>query len=111
MSAEDMAEIGLLCLNNGIHDRQEIVSPEWIREMTKPRRVESDQFRGMMYGYLWWIIDPEKNIYAAIGNSGNVIYINPDKNIVISVASYFKPAISDRVDYIQRYIEPFVSSF
>ena len=22
-----------------------------------------------------------------------------------------KPAISDRVDYIQRYIEPFVSSF
>ena len=109
MSAEDMAEIGLLCLNNGIHDRQEIVSPEWIREMTKPRRVESDQFRGMMYGYLWWIIDPEKNIYAAIGNSGNVIYINPDKNIVISVASYFKPAISDRVDYIQRYIEPFVS--
>ena len=22
-----------------------------------------------------------KNIYAAIGNSGNVIYINPEKNI------------------------------
>jgi len=25
----------------------------------------------MDYGYLWWIIDREKNIYAAIGNSGN----------------------------------------
>lgn len=108
MSADDMAKIGLLCLNNGIHDHQEIISPEWIREMTKPRRVESDRFRGMLYGYLWWIIAPQKNIYAAIGNSGNVIYINPSQDIVISVASYFKPTIFDRVDYIQQYIEPFV---
>ena len=60
----------------------------------------------MKYGYLWWIIDKKKNIYSAIGNSGNVIYINPEKNIVISVASYFKPTIFDRVDFIQKYIEP-----
>ena len=37
------------------------------------------------------ILDREKNIYAALGNSGNVIYINPDNNIVIAVTSYFKP--------------------
>ena len=28
---------------------------------------------------IWWIIEREKKIYAAIGNSGNVIYINPEK--------------------------------
>ena len=106
MSAEDMAKIGLLCLNKGVYDNKQIVSSEWIEEMTRPRTVESNYFRGMAYGYLWWIIDREKNIYAAIGNSGNVIYINPEKNIVISVSSYFKPTVFDRVDFIREHIEP-----
>jgi len=34
-----------------------------------------------------------------------VIYINPEKNIVVAVASYFKPTVIDRVDFIQNYIE------
>lgn len=108
MSADDMAKIGLLCMNNGVYNNKQIVSAEWIEEMTSPRSVEGNNFRGMAYGYLWWIIDRKKNIYAAIGNSGNVIYVNPEKDIVISVASYFKPTIFDRVDFIQKHIEPFI---
>ena len=108
MSAEDMAKIGLLCLNKGCYHNKQIISSKWIEEMTQPRTVEGDGFRGMDYGYLWWILDREKKIYAAIGNSGNVIYINPEKNIVVSVASYFKPTVFDRVDFIQNYIEPFI---
>ena len=107
MSAEDMAKIGLLCLNEGRYGDKQIVSAGWIKEMTQPRTVESDHFRGMDYGYLWWIIDREKNIYAAIGNSGNVIYVNPEKEIVVAVASFFKPTVFDRVDFIREYIEPF----
>lgn len=109
MSASDMAKIGLLCLNHGNYEGKQIVSSEWIEEMIQPRTVESKYFRGMEYGYLWWIIDNKKNIYAAIGNSGNVIYIHPEKNIVVAVASYFKPTIFDRVDFIQEYIEPLIS--
>ena len=108
MSAEDMAKIGLLCLNKGVYDGKQIISSDWIKEMTRPRVVESDRFRGMEYGYLWWIIDRESNIYAAIGNSGNVIYINHEKNVVVAVASYFKPTVLDRVDFIREYIEPFI---
>lgn len=104
MSAEDMAKIGQLCLNKGSFNNRHVVSAEWIEEMTSPRVVESDRFRCMEYGYLWWIIDRKKNIYAAIGNSGNVIYINPQENIVVAVASYFKPTIFDRVDFIQEII-------
>ena len=109
MSAEDMAKIGVMCLNKGVFDGKRIVSAHWIDEMTNPRIVESDNFRGMEYGYLWWIIDREKHIYAAIGNSGNVIYVNPEKDVVVAVASYFKPTIFDRVDFIQQYIEPFIT--
>jgi len=54
------------------------------------------------------------NIFAewntAIGNSGNVIYINPEKRLVVAVASCFKPTVFDRVDFIQKYIEPFAES-
>jgi CubicO group peptidase (beta-lactamase class C family) len=103
-----MVKIGQLCLNNGVCGGKQIVSSAWIEEMTRPRTVESDRFRGMAYGYLWWIIHREKNIFAAIGNSGNVIYVNPEKNIVVAVASYFKPTVFDRVDFIREYMEPFI---
>lgn len=108
MSAEDMAKIGLMCLNNGVYDGRQIVSSSWLDEMTKARTVESDMFRGMSYGYLWWIIHPEKNIYAAIGNSGNVIYVNPGDDVVVAVSSCFKPTVFDRVDFIEEYIVPFL---
>lgn len=111
MSAQDMAKIGLLCLQKGMYNGKQVVSSQWIEEMTAPRTVESDRFRGMDYGYLWWIIDREKNIYAAIGNSGNVIYVNPESDVAIAVASYFKPTIFDRVDFIRQYIESFVIKY
>jgi len=101
MSASDMAKIGLLCLNKGVWEGKQIVSENWIKDMTTPRLVESKYFRNMQYGYLWWIIHPEKNIYAAIGNSGNVIYVNPEKDTVVAVSSYFKPTVFDRVDFIE----------
>lgn len=104
MCAKDMAKIGQLCLNEGVWEGKQIISSSWIKDMTRPRKIEGQMWRGMMYGYLWWITNPEKNIYAAIGNSGNVIYVNPDKNVVVSVASYFKPTIFDRVDFIEEYV-------
>ena len=79
MSAKDMAKIGLSCLNNGYYEGHQIVPLKWRRERTTFREVNSGNFSRILYGYLWWGIDPKKNIYAAIGNCGNVIYINPEK--------------------------------
>lgn len=107
-SAKDMAKIGQLCLNKGRYNGVQLVSSKWIEEMTIPRINPGDKFRNMMYGYLWWIIDDKKNIYAAIGNSGNVIYIDPTDSLVIAVTSYFKPTVFDRIDFIEENIKPFV---
>ena len=104
MCAKDMAKIGLLCLNKGTWAGRRLISAAWIEEMIKPRPVEGNRFRGMMYGYLWWIIDPEKKVFAAIGNSGNVIYVNPGLNTVVAVSSCFRPTIFDRVDFIEKHI-------
>lgn len=104
LCAKDMAKLGQVCLDKGKWEGKQIISSSWIEEMTRPRPVEGNMFRGMQYGYMWWIIHPEKKIYAAIGNSGNVIYVNPEKNTVVAVAAYFKPTIFDRVDFIEKYI-------
>lgn len=109
MSAGDMAKIGQMCLNRGEYGGKRVVPESWIKDMTVPREVEGPYFRGMQYGYLWWIIHPEKNIYAAIGNSGNVIYVNPEKNTVVAVASYFKPTVFDRIDFIEDTLLPALS--
>jgi len=106
MSAADMAKIGKLCLQNGVWDGNQIVSSKWIEEMLVPKAVAGDDFRGMSYGHLWWIVHPEKNIYAAIGNSGNVIYVDPNRKIVAAVSSHFKPTVFDRVDFIEDVLLP-----
>ena len=101
-----MVKIGQLCLQNGAWNGEQIVSAKWITEMVTPRAVEDVRFRGMHYGYLWWIVHPERNIYAAVGDSGNVIYVDPGRNVVVAVSSYFKPAVLDRVDFIETILLP-----
>lgn len=99
MSAADMAKIGQLCLQ------------KWIKEILIPKPVMDNRFRGMSYGYLWWIVHPEKNIYAAIGNSGNVIYVDPNRKIVAAVSAYFKPTVFDRIGFIEEVLLPALQSF
>ena len=106
MSASDMAKVGQLCLQNGTWNGEQIVSAKWIEEMLTPRTIEDGRFRGMHYGYLWWIVHPERNIYAAIGNSGNIIYVDPGRKVVVAISSYFKPAAPDRVDMIENVLLP-----
>lgn len=106
MSASDMAKIGQLCLQGGMWNGKQIVSEKWIAEMLTPRKIEGDVFQNLHYGYLWWIVHPERNIYAAIGNSGNIIYVDPGRKIVVAIASYFKPRVLDRVDFIEKILLP-----
>lgn len=105
MSAEDMAKIGQLCLNHGMANGKQIVSSEWIREMTAPTDITDKKFRNMKYGSLWWILDESKPVYAAIGNSGNVIYVDEKENFTVAVTSYFKPAVFDRIDFIENMLK------
>jgi len=106
-SANDLAKIGQLCLHNGTYKGKQIVSSSYIKQMISPRVIEDEgYFKGMSYGLLWWIVNPKNKAYAAIGHSGNVLYINPKKKIVVSITSYFKPAVRDRIDFVMDYLEP-----
>lgn len=110
LSARDMARLGQLCLDGGVCGGRQVVSPAWISESTKPRRQCGKTFADMGYGYLWWTPQMSQKAYAALGNSGNVIYINPEKNTVIAVTGTFKPRVLDRVPFIQKNIEPLLET-
>lgn len=99
----DMAKIGQLYLNGGVWNGKQIVSAEWISESTSKHSC-CVQWGNLAYGYLWWLIDEDS--YAAMGDGGNVIYINKKYQMVISIASLFIPNVKDRLEFIKGYIEP-----
>ena len=102
LSLKDMGKIGQLVLNQGEWCGKQIVSGVWIDESTKGH----SQWDKLVYGYLWWVINENEHSFAALGDGGNVIYVNPAKNIVVAIASTFKPLAKDRVELIKGYIEP-----
>lgn len=108
LSAMDMAKIGQLCINNGKYNGKSIVSESWITQMLMSHSFTEINSQKMKYGYLWWIIDAENKIYAAIGDSGNVIYIDAKDEIVVAIASSFKPSVHDRITFIQHNILPYL---
>lgn len=104
LSPVDMAKIGQLYLDGGMWNGQQIVSKSWIDESTKEQsRWEK---RKLSYGYLWWLGEEGEKGFAAMGDGGNIIYVNPEKKMVVSIASVFKPNAKDRIGLIKKYVEP-----
>lgn len=108
LTPSEMAKIGQLYLNRGIWNGKQLVSPEWIDESTR-EQSRWDEL-GLKYGYLWWVIDEKERSFAALGDGGNVIYVNPVKNLVVAIASRFMPRPRDRISFIREYLEPMLEN-
>ena len=104
LSAYEMAQIGLLVLTKGEFNEQRIISENYINEMSRSYVSLGEKFGYQDYGYLWWLPHRTTDVVAAIGDGGNVIYINRIHNIVVAVTGYFKPMVFDRVEYIEKNI-------
>lgn len=99
----DMEKIGQLYLNEGLWNGKRILSAKWIKDSTQ----ENSRWGELPYGYLWWIVSNEgRGCYAALGDGGNAIYVNPNKKIVVTIASRFMPHAKDRIELIRKYILP-----
>lgn len=103
LTTNDLAKIGLLCMNKGEWNNSQIISEMWIEESTG---IHS-KWENLLYGYLWWIIgDGSENCFAAIGDGGNIIYIDPKNRCVIAITSKFMPRAKDRIELIRKHILP-----
>ena len=108
LSALDLAKIGELVLCDGLFAEKRIVSERFIREMTSPSVKLGKMFGFMRYGYLWYKPYEERQVFAAIGDGGNVIYVNRENNTSVGVTGTFKPRIFDRVEFIEEKILPLI---
>lgn len=80
-SLRDYARLGLLMLRGGKIDDKPIFSDEWLAGATSIlHRVDEENDGG--YGYLWWVNNDGS--YSAEGIFGQMIYVNPAKNLVIA---------------------------
>jgi CubicO group peptidase (beta-lactamase class C family) len=108
VSPRSMAKLGLLYINNGSWDGQQILPEDWVAQSSYPHAnigFDSD------YGYQWWI-DTSSGIYSARGSNGQYIYILPAHNVVLSMtANADEPGEDINIDilnYVLRSIEEFV---
>lgn len=101
LSARDMAKIGQLYLQRGRWKNLQLVSSAWIEESIQ---IHSEwKELGLTYGYLWWVFEDG---FCAMGDGGNVIYVNDKKHMVIAITSLFEPDVTDRLDLIKGVLEP-----
>jgi len=81
----DFARIGLMMLNEGKANGHQIVSPEWVRESTRPTGGP-----GPGYGYQWWTVAGSQ-AFQARGLQGQYIHVDPESRTVVVKLSYFPP--------------------
>jgi CubicO group peptidase (beta-lactamase class C family) len=84
INSEDLARFGLLILNHGNWNGKQLVSAAWLKAATTPSEHGPD------YGYLWWLNTKQKqwpsgpaSSFAAVGNGGNIVWIDPDHDMVL----------------------------
>ncbi|MHA2309008.1 MAG: serine hydrolase domain-containing protein, partial [Candidatus Heimdallarchaeaceae archaeon] len=84
-----MAKFGYLYLNNGTWDQEQLISKEWVLNSTKAH-VVIDDWRS--YGYQWYVY-PQVNSYVALGYQQQIIWINPEYDLVIVFTSTISEGI------------------
>lgn len=108
MSAGEMARIGAMVLDGGIYGGKRIISEEYLNDMLTPHLKLGERMGYMNYGYLWYRPYDDREVYAAIGDSGNIIYINKEQNVSVGITGTFKPRIFDRVEFIEKKVLPVI---
>jgi len=104
VTVRDLAKLGELYLREGKWKGDTIVHRRWVEASTKDWVTTDVPEFG--YGYYWWIHRPTKS-YAGIGFGGQLLWVNPAKDLVVAVAS--DPRREPRVrELVTRFILPAV---
>ena len=93
INTEDMARFGLLFMNNGNWDGEQLISEKLIEEAVQPSIPNEN------YGYMWWLNangphhwkNIDKDIFYAAGFGGNFIIVDRKEKLVI-VTRWLEPS-------------------
>ncbi len=90
LTARDMVKIGLLYLQRGRWDDQQIVSSDYVANSTARHNDGGPPSKaGAAYGYLWWVKQTSTGLDAffASGKDSQIIYVVPELDLVVAMAS------------------------
>lgn len=90
LTARDMAKIGVLYLRHGRWKDQQIVSEDYVRDATT-KHSDGGPPVNAGYGYQWWVGSTNPYSFFATGRNGQVIYIVPTENLVLTVSADYHP--------------------
>ncbi len=85
ISSRDQARFGLLTVRNGKWKGRQLMAEEWVKQARTPTSVQPT------YGYMNWYLNTGKELwpsapaaaYAHVGNGANIIYCDPEKDLVV----------------------------
>jgi len=80
----ELAKIALCVAGQGNYYGTQVVSSEWIEQMTHPQ-VQFDD-ADFSFGYYWWI-DEQRGIHFMWGHGGQFAFIVPAKDLVVVMTS------------------------
>jgi CubicO group peptidase (beta-lactamase class C family) len=75
----DYALMGQFMLGGARIDGQPVVAADWLRNALRKQQDVGEPGRG--YGYQWWTYDDGS--YAGIGIFGQLLYVDPQRQLVI----------------------------
>jgi len=101
LKPRDMARFGLLYLNGGQWDGEQIIPKKWVEDSV------SSHTPG--YGYQWWLRDVNGVFtFSADGRGGQHIFCIPQKDLVVVIASQPDGRWRDRWPLLEEFVIPAV---
>ena len=120
LRSRDMLKFGILYLNEGIWQDQQLISKNWIdksiSEFGNNRKIKipiEDSGKNS-YGYQWWMSRLKHNgedilMYRANGWGGQVIMVFPERDMVVVITSGNFASKSRLFKLVNKYILPSLS--
>ena len=95
LTARDAAKFGLLYLNDGVYEGNQIVPADWVHDSLQTYSMNEafvkrlGDFRDIGYGYHWWSANAGKHhVNFAWGHGGQLIVLSDELELVIVVTAY-----------------------
>lgn len=95
----DMARFGLLTLHKGNWNGKQLLSEKWVQQALTPTTANNT------YGYMNWFLNTDHKMAAKapvssfihIGNGANIIYVDPEHQLVAVVRWIENKALGDMI--------------
>jgi len=107
INARDMARFGYLTLHRGRWKDKQILSDQWVSWALTPTPAQPT------YGFMNWFLNTDRKYlpaapataFAHIGNGTNMIYVDPENNLVVVARWIENGAMNDFISRVLQAIE------